>query len=34
MVKLADGSTVTLKLLAQIKPLETTADAGHEHPHH
>jgi len=34
MIKFADGRTTTLKLLAQIKPLETTAESGHEHHHH
>ena len=42
-VKLADGRTITLKILAQIKPLETTSNAAqtesqpeaqmHEHHH-
>lgn len=34
MVKFADGRTATLKLLAVIKPLETTSHEGHEHQHH
>ncbi len=33
-VKFADGRTTTLKLLAVIKPLETTSHEGHEHQHH
>jgi periplasmic copper chaperone A len=33
-VKFADGRTSVLKLLAVIKPLETTGGEAHEHHHH
>jgi len=33
-VKFADGRTTTLKLLAVIKPIETTSSGEHEHQHH
>lgn len=32
-VKFADGSTTILRVLAVIKPLETTSDEGHMHMH-
>jgi copper(I)-binding protein len=32
-VKLADGRTITLKILAQIKPLETTSNAAQTEAH-
>ena len=33
-VKFADGSTTLIRVLAVIKPLETTSDEGNEHHHH
>ncbi len=33
-VKFADGSTTLVRVLATIKPLETSGDEGHEHHHH
>lgn len=33
-VKFADGRTSVLRVLAVIKPLETTSSEGHEHQHH
>ncbi len=33
-VQFADGSTTLVRVLAAIKPLETTSDEGHEHHHH
>lgn len=33
-VKFADGKTILLKELAEIKPLETASSEGHEHHHH
>jgi len=32
-VKFADGHTSVIRVLAVIKPLETTSDEGHEHHH-
>ena len=32
-VKFADGHTSIIRVLAVIKPLETTSDEGHEHHH-
>ena len=32
-VKFADGRTSVIRVLAVIKPLETTGDEGHEHHH-
>jgi periplasmic copper chaperone A len=32
-VKFADGHTSVIRVLAVIKPLETTGDEGHEHHH-
>jgi len=32
-VKFADGRTSVIRVLAAIKPLETTGDEGHEHHH-
>ncbi|OIR15740.1 hypothetical protein GALL_32410 [mine drainage metagenome] len=32
-VKFADGHTSVIRVLAAIKPLETTGDEGHEHHH-
>ena len=32
-VKFADGHTSVIRVLAVIKPLETTANEGHEHHH-
>ena len=32
-VKFADGRTSVIRVLALIKPLETTGDEGHEHHH-
>lgn len=32
-VKLADGSTSVIRVLAVIKPLETAGNEGHEHHH-
>jgi copper(I)-binding protein len=33
-VKFADGHTSVIRVLAVIKPLETTGDEGHEHHHY
>lgn len=33
-VKFADGRTSIVRVLAVIKPLETTGHEGHEHQHH
>ena len=33
-VKFADGNTSVIRVLAVIKPLQTTSDEGHEHHYH
>ena len=32
-VKFADGKTTLVRVLAEVRPLETTSDEGHEHNH-